>query len=109
MWDYSLIYLALLVLIVIVTVRIRTSHRYNASKKYRKMIGSYRNRISNNLSNELVYQYISDISGLPKFEQKNMYTDKLVEFYEVIADDGNISEDLKFQLKVALSLKGIRV
>ncbi len=109
MWKYLLISIFLLVIAIIVIVRITTSQRYNIYKKYRRMISFYKEKFSNDISNELVYQYISDIDGLPKIRDSIEYMDTFIEFYNLINGDNKISNDLKFQLKVSLNLKGIRV
>ena len=90
-------------------VRVTTSQKYNIYKKYKRMINFYKERFSEDISNELVYQYISDIDGLPKVENTTEYMDTLANFYKLINEDNKISDDLKFQLKVSLNLKGIRV
>lgn len=109
MWKYLLFIIFLLVIAIIVMVRVTTSQKYNIYKKYKRMINFYKERFSEDISNELVYQYISDIDGLPKVENTTEYMDTLANFYKLINEDNNISDDLKFQLKVSLNLKGIRV
>lgn len=109
MWRYLLISIFLLVIIIIVTTKITTSPKYNIYKKYKLIINLYKERFSKNISNELVYQYISDIDRLPKIENATDYTDTFIEFYNLINENNNISDDLKFQLKVSLNLKGIKV
>lgn len=108
MWKYLLYGFFLLVILTIVTVKTITSQRYNVYMKYKKVINLYKDKFKNDLSNELVYQYISDIDGLPK-ASKVEYMNTFIEFYNLINDNEKISDDLKFQLKVSLSLKGIRV
>lgn len=109
MWKYILVSIFLLVVAIIAIVRVTTSQRYNIYKKYKRMINFYRERFSNDISNELVYQYISDIDGLPKINNNTEYMNTFIEFYNLIYGDNKISDDLKFQLKVSLNLKGIRV
>ena len=109
MWKYILVSIFLLVVAIIAIVRVTTSQRYNIYKKYKRMINSYKERFSNDISNELVYQYISDIDGLPKINNNTEYMNTFIEFYNLIYGDNKISDDLKFQLKVSLNLKGIRV
>ena len=108
MWRYLLCGILVLVILSIVTVKIITSQIYNIYMKYKKVINLYKDKFKGDLSNELVYQYISDIDALPKVEKvENLET--FIKFYELINNDKKISNDLKFQLKVALNLKGIRV
>lgn len=109
MWKYILVSIFLLVVVIIAIVRVTTSQRYNIYKKYKRMINFYKERFSNDISNELVYQYISDIDGLPKINNNTEYMNTFIEFYNLIYGDNKISDDLKFQLKVSLNLKGIRV
>lgn len=109
MWKYILVSIFLLVVAIIAIVRVTTSQRYNIYKKYKRMINLYKERFSNDISNELVYQYISDIDGLPKINNNTEYMNTFIEFYNLIYGDNKISDDLKFQLKVSLNLKGIRV
>lgn len=109
MWKYLLASVFLLVISIIVIVKITTSQRYNIYRKYKRMIHFYKERFSEDISNELVYQYIRDIDGLPKIEDTTKYIDTFIEFYNLINIDNKISNDLKFQLKVSLNLKGIRV
>ncbi|MBC5629371.1 hypothetical protein H8S20_10765 [Clostridium sp. NSJ-6] len=109
MWKYILVSIFLLVVAIIAIVRVTTSQRYNIYKKYKRMINFYKERFSNDISNELVYQYISDIDGLPKINNNTEYMNTFIEFYNLIYGDNKISDDLKFQLKVSLNLKGIRV
>lgn len=109
MWKYILVSIFLLVFAIIAIVRVTTSQRYNIYKKYKRMISVYKKRFSNDISNELVYQYISDIDGLPKINNNAEYMNTFIEFYNLINGDNKISDDLKFQLKVSLNLKGIRV
>ena len=109
MWRYLLISIFLLAVIIIVKTKITTSPKYNIYKKYKIMINLYKERFSQNISNELVYQYISDIDRLPKLENATDYMDTFIEFYNLINENNNISDDLKFQLKVSLNLKGIKV
>ncbi|MBC5624804.1 hypothetical protein H8S10_04960 [Clostridium sp. NSJ-49] len=109
MWKYLLVSIFLLVVAIIVIVRITTSQKYNIYKKYKRMINFYREKFSNDISNDLVYQYIRDIDGLPKIQNSTEYMDTFIEFYNLINGDNKISDDLKFQLKVSLNLKGIRV
>lgn len=109
MWEYILVSIFLLVVAIIAIVRVTTSQRYNIYKKYKRMINFYKERFSNDISNELVYQYISDIDGLPKINNNTEYMNTFIEFYNLIYGDNKISDDLKFQLKVSLNLKGIRV
>ena len=109
MWKYILVSIFLLVFAIIAIVRVTTSQRYNIYKKYKRMINFYKERFSNDISNELVYQYISDIDGLPKINNNTEYMNTFIEFYNLIYGDNKISDDLKFQLKVSLNLKGIRV
>ena len=109
MWKYILVSIFLLVFAIIAIVRVTTSQRYNIYKKYKRMINFYKERFSNDISNELVYQYISDIDGLPKINNNTEYMNTFIEFYNLINGDNKISDDLKFQLKVSLNLKGIRV
>lgn len=108
MWKYILVGVFLLVFVIVAIVRVTTSQRYNIYKKYKRMINSYKERFSKDISNELVYQYISDIDGLPKINNAE-YMNTFIEFYNLINGDNKISDDLKFQLKVSLNLKGIRV
>lgn len=109
MWKYILVSIFLLVVAIIAIVRVTTSQRYNIYKKYKRMINFYNEKFSNDISNELVYQYISDIDGLPKINNNTEYMNTFIEFYNLIYGDNKISDDLKFQLKVSLNLKGIRV
>lgn len=109
MWKYILVGVVLLVVAIIAIVRITTSQKYNIYKKYKKIIKFYKVRFSNDISNELVYQYISDIDRLPNINNNIECIDTFIEFYNLISRDNKISNDLKFQLKVSLNLKGIRV
>lgn len=109
MWKYILVGVFLLVIAIIAIVRVTTSQKYNIYKKYKRMINFYNEKFSNDISNELVYQYISDIDGLPKINNNTEYMNTFIEFYNLIYGDNKISDDLKFQLKVSLNLKGIRV
>ena len=109
MWKYILVSIFLLVVAIIAIVRVTTSQRYNIYKKYKRTINFYKERFSNDISNELVYQYISDIDGLPKINNNTEYMNAFIEFYNLIYGNNKISDDLKFQLKVSLNLKGIRV
>ena len=109
MWKYILVSIFLLVVAIIAIARVTTSQRYNIYKKYKRMINFYKERFSNDISNELVYQYISDIDGLPKINNNTEYMNTFIEFYNLIYGDNKISDDLKFQLKVSLNRKGIRV
>lgn len=109
MWKYILVGVFLLVIAIIAIVRVTTSRKYNIYKKYKRMINFYNEKFSNDISNELVYQYISDIDGLPKINNNTEYMNTFIEFYNLIYGDNKISDDLKFQLKVSLNLKGIRV
>ena len=109
MWKYLLICIFFIVVTTIFIVRITTSHQYNIYKKYKRMISFYKGKFLTDISNELVYQYISDIDGLPRLENTTEYISVFSEFYNLINGNDKISNDLKFQLKVALNLKGIRV
>lgn len=109
MWKYILVGVFLLVIAIIAIVRVTTSQKYNIYKKYKRMINFYNEKFSNDISNELVYQYISDIDGLPKINNNTEYMNTFIEVYNLIYGDNKISDDLKFQLKVSLNLKGIRV
>lgn len=109
MWNHSLSSIFFIIAIGIVSIMIITSQKYNIYKKYKKVINIYREKLSSDISNELVYQYITDIERLPKIENIEGYVVSFTELYNLINSDKKISDDLKFQLKVILSLKGIRV
>ena len=78
MWKYILVSIFLLVVAIIAIVRVTTSQRYNIYKKYKRMINFYKERFSNDISNELVYQYISDIDGLPKINNNTEYMNTFI-------------------------------
>lgn len=109
MWKFLLCGILLLVFITSVIVKIVTSQQYKVYMKYKNTSNIYKEKFQESLSNELVYQYIKDIDNLPKIDKETEYSDVFIEIYNQIIQDKNISNDLKFQLKVSLGLKGIRV
>jgi hypothetical protein len=80
---------------------------YRVRKKYYKLLDKYNSNFINNLTDEGVHNYISNINKLPKISYNQVQSDKIRKIYLMVKKNNNINDDLKAQLRVVLNLKGI--
>jgi hypothetical protein len=99
-----------LVLLILLTTAINTYlvlKYYKVNKIYYKQIDIYINDLKENLTNEGVFRYLSNINNIPKISFNQLQSDKIREIYLMLNKNSSISDDLKLQLRLSLSLNGI--
>jgi hypothetical protein len=99
-----------LALLILLTTAINTYlvlKYYKANKIYYKQIDIYINDLKENLTNEGVFRYLSNINNIPKISFNQLQSDTIREIYIMLNKNSSISDDLKLQLRLALSLNGI--
>ena len=80
---------------------------YIVRKNYYKVIDKYNNDLKKELTNEGVYNYISNINKLPKISYTQAQSEQIREITIMVNQNNAISEDLKAQLRLVLKSKGL--